>query len=62
MLMAGEQEPEQPGKPTKPHKACQIMIMFPVEDDETALAVKKAVDAVVGDIKDKRYNFSINEM
>ena len=55
-------EPQQPDKPTKPHKACQIMIMFPVVDDEAALAVKKAVDAVVADVPEKRYNFSINEM
>lgn len=43
-------------------KACQIMIMFPVENDEDALAIKKAIDDVVGDLPDKKYNFSINEM
>lgn len=43
-------------------KACQIMVMFPVDQDEEALAIKKAIDGVVGDIPDKKYNFSINEM
>ncbi len=62
MLMAGEPEQTENGQPSKARKACQIMIMFPVEDDEAALAVKKAVDIVVKDVPEKRYNFSINEM
>jgi len=60
--MADEQEPNESGKPKKPHKACQIMLMFPVDNDADALAVKAAIDIVAADIKDKRYNFSINEM
>ena len=59
-----EEKPTQPEPGMKPkiHKACQIMLMFPVEDDEEAIHVKQRIDAVIGDIKDKRYNFSINEM
>ncbi len=52
---------QEPGKPTTLRKACQIMVMFPVEDDQTALDIKKAIDAIVQDVKEKRYNFSINE-
>lgn len=43
-------------------KACQISLMFQVEDDETALAVKKAIDACLPDVQNKRYTFQISEM
>ena len=48
--------------PSKIRKACQISIMFPIEDDNDALAVKQQIDRAVGDIKDKRYTFNITEM
>lgn len=54
--------PNGPMPATKMRKACQISIMFPVEDDTDALHVKTRIDAIVEDIKDKRYNFSISEV
>jgi hypothetical protein len=59
-----EEAPTQSGPmPSAPmRKACQINIMFPIEDDEQAMHVKAAIDGVVGDIKDKRYTFNISEM
>lgn len=46
----------------RPKKACQISLMFPVEDDKEAFGIKQAIDIIVGDIKDKRYTFNITEM
>ena len=60
--MADETKQPETGQPKPPRKACQIMVMFPVENDEDALAIKQAIDKVVGDIPEKRYNFSINEV
>ncbi len=59
-----EETPKQQdsGKPTALRKACQIMIMFPVEDDADAMAIKANIDEIVLNLKDKKYNFSINEM
>jgi len=54
-------EKDQP-EPPKVRKACQISIMFPVEEDALAMIVKAAIDSVVKDIKDKRYTFNITEM
>jgi hypothetical protein len=59
--MVEEEKQEQPEAPAKMRKACQIMVMFPCEDDAVALAIKKQIDDVVKDVKDKAYNFSINE-
>ena len=46
---------------TMPKKACMINIMFPVETDDEALEVKKHIDDVLTDKKDKRYTFQIVE-
>ena len=48
--------------PEKLRKACQISIMFPVEDDADALTIKASIDSIVGNIADKRYTFNITEM
>ena len=44
-----------------PKKSCIITIMFAIEDDKTALELKAKIDDAVADIKEKRYNFQINE-
>ena len=44
-----------------PKKACVITLMFPVEDDTDALAVKQVLDDAIKDVKDKRYTFQITE-
>jgi len=60
--MADEQE--QPGLPekSKPKKGVSIQIMFPCESDDVAIGIKKQIDAVVQDIKEKRYTFNISEV
>jgi len=60
--MADAQLPLQEQAPKPPKKACQISIMFPVDDDQKALDVKKAIDVIVKDIQDRRYTFNISEM
>lgn len=39
---------------------CQIIVVFEAESDETALAVKKAVDQAVASIKDARVSFKLD--
>lgn len=46
----------------KIRKGCHISIMFPVEDDAEALAVKKGIDKCIPDVEGKRYTFQITEM
>lgn len=53
------QDPTEPSEPVK--KACQITLMFPIKNDKEAYGVKEAIDIIVEDIKEKRYNFSISE-
>jgi len=60
--MAGEPEHQDPAPPAVMKKGCQISLMWPCKTDDEALAVKKAIDAIVSDIKDKRYTFQITEM
>ncbi len=60
MVETPTQDNAMPSKPSK--KACQIMLMFPVGDDTEAIHIKARIDAVVNDIKEKRYNFSISEV
>jgi len=60
--MTDAQLPLQEEAPIVKKKACQISLMFPVDDDLKALQVKKAIDAIVGDIEHKRYTFNISEM
>lgn len=59
-----EQVPEQenPLRAKPPRKACQISIMWPCESDDEAMHVKKAIDELIKDIKEKRYTFNITEM
>lgn len=44
-----------------PKKACMITLMFPVNDDTDALAVKQVLDDAVKDMKEKRFTFQITE-
>lgn len=44
-----------------PKKACVITLMFPVNDDTDALAVKQVLDDAVKDMKEKRFTFQITE-
>ena len=54
---------EQPQEKTPiPKKSCMITLMFGIETDAEALEVKKVIDEAVKDIKEKRYNFGINEV
>ncbi|KKN09369.1 hypothetical protein LCGC14_1047200, partial [marine sediment metagenome] len=49
-------------KPAIPKKGVSIQIMFPCEDDEGALLIKKRIDEVIKDVTEKRYTFSISEV
>lgn len=49
-----------PVKPV-PKRSCMITLMFAIESDAEALAVKAVIDKAVADIKDKRYTFQLNE-
>lgn len=51
-----------PDLPPKIHKGCHISIMFPVEDDQEALDVKKGIDKCIPDVEGRRYTFQITEM
>jgi len=62
MLMAEEQTHTDLPAPEQPHKGCSISLMFPVTSDEEALVVKRAIDAVIPDVKGRRYTFQIAEM
>lgn len=44
-----------------PKKSCMITLMFPVQDDTEALQIKAVIDKALEGIKEKRYNFQINE-
>jgi len=44
-----------------PKKLVMVQIMFPCEDDKTAMDFKQKLNEVVKDIKDKRYKFEIHE-
>lgn len=44
-----------------PPKTCMITLMFAVDTDEEAMAMKKHIDEHTKGIKDKRYTFQINE-
>jgi hypothetical protein len=59
-----ENTPIQNDTPQVPsiRKGCHISIMFPVEDDAEALAVKKGIDACIPDVEGRRYTFQITEM
>jgi len=60
--MAQDGEQTETPKPATPKKGVSIQIMFPCNSDVEALAVKNGIDAIVSDIKDKRYTFTITEM
>jgi len=47
--------------PNVPKKGCVINIMFPVTDDQKALAVKLALDETLKVLKEKRVTFQIIE-
>ena len=54
--------PNNPG-PTRPmpKRSCMITLMFGIDNDAEALAIKKVIDEAVKDIKEKRYTFQLNE-
>ena len=60
--MAETQEPKPPLPKVGAKKGVSIQLMFPCEDDDEAMVIKKAIDEVVKDIKEKRYTFSISEV
>jgi len=60
--MADPQEPKQPTPKPGAKKGVTINIMFPCDDDEKALAIKKEIDGVLAGITEKRYTFSISEV
>ncbi|MCP3678963.1 MAG: hypothetical protein GY782_01165 [Gammaproteobacteria bacterium] len=60
--MVDEQPQPEKGQPPKQRKGCNISIMFPIDTDEEAMAVKKAIDAAIPDVEGKRYNFQITEI
>ena len=49
-----------PVKPM-PKRSCMITLMFGIESDAEALAIKAVIDKAIADIKDKRYTFQLNE-
>ena len=62
MLMAGEQEPKQIQPKPDAKKGVSIQIMFPCDSDGLAISIKSQIDAIVKDIPEKRYTFSISEV
>lgn len=44
------------------NEICTIRIMFPVESDDQAIDCKKKIKAVLGDIPDVNFQFSLTEL
>jgi hypothetical protein len=44
-----------------PKKACMVTIMFAVDTDDEAMALKKGIDKAIADKDKKRYTFQIIE-
>lgn len=42
-------------------QVCRMEIVFPIESDEQAIAIKRIVGEALKDIKNKRFTFSIAE-
>jgi len=42
------------------NQICSIRIMFGVENDEQAIAVKKQIEVVIKDVKTPRFEFTLN--
>jgi len=59
--MNGDTSNSVPNEPAMPKKACMISLMFAVESDEIALAIKHKIDEVLPNIEKKRYTFQITE-
>jgi hypothetical protein len=53
-------KPELP-KRMPPKRSCIFTVVFPIENDATALEIKNKFDDAIKDIPDKRYNFQITE-
>ena len=47
---------------TPPKKGCNISLMFPIDTDAEALAIKAKFDEAVSGLNHKRYTFQISEM
>ena len=43
-------------------EACTIRILFPVESDEQAIAIKQKIGEVISDIPDANMQFSLTTM
>lgn len=43
----------------KPKQFCRIVIMFPMDDDETAIVVRRGVTALLADIPNAQTTFFI---
>ncbi|GAI91549.1 unnamed protein product [marine sediment metagenome] len=52
---------ETPPKKEIPKRSCMITLMFGIDNDAQALAVKKVIDDAVKNIEEKRYTFQLNE-
>lgn len=52
---------EENQKESMPKKSCMVTLMFGIETDAEALALKKVIDEQVKNIEKKRYTFQINE-
>jgi len=48
-------------KTPMPPKTCLITLMFGIDDDAVAFAIKTKIDELISNVKDKRYTFQINE-
>ena len=45
-----------------PKQICSITVMFPVESDDAAIAVKKKIGDAVSEIEDARIDFRITNI
>lgn len=62
MLMAGQPEQQREPLTTQHKKGVSIQIMFPCDDDDGAILIKKRIDEVIKDVTEKRCTFTITEI
>ena len=53
---------ETPNKDTNKQEVCSITILFPVDTDEQAIAVKKQIGDILSTIPDTRIEFRLSEL
>ena len=51
---------QQPTEPM-PKKSCMVTLMFAIETDDEALAIKQVIDEAIKNIEKKRFTFQIIE-